>query len=185
MRVMLRVVMVWVFLVTAAAAQLPLNLARSGCRGDQPRIYAELPAMVQGGGPVMVPMCLQLGPLLSVDTSTDPPTLRAAIISQTMPWIAMDRIDLVSLPATTGSTLVWTLGRVPLESSAIIAVLQGRPYGLVEAAVSPMVPGSRQVSITLPSRPFTAGDAIVLLYLTTETRPMGAVVVPTPAPAQR
>lgn len=178
----MKLLLLVVLVAGLAPAQLPLNLARSGCRGDQPRLYAELPAMVQGGGgPVMVPMCLQLGALLSVDTSTDPPTLRATIIAQTMPWMAMDHIDLAALPATAASPYVYTLSRTPLESSAIIAVLQGRPYGLVEAAVSPMVPGARQVAITLPSRPFTAGDAIVLLYLTTESRPTGAVVVPTPA----
>lgn len=162
---LVRLIMLWWFLVMTAAGQAPsLNAARSGCRGAQPRIYAELPAAM-GATTVMVPVCLQLGAMLAIDTSTTPPTLNSAMVQQPA-WLAIDRIDLTALPASTGATLQWTLGQVPVEGSALLAILQGRPFGLVEAAVV----AGRQVNITLPARPFVAGDVVVLVYLTTDAR---------------
>ena len=149
------------------AAQTPINAGRSGCRGDQPRIIAEVPATV-GAATVLVPLCLALGPTLSVDTSTDPPTLRAIIqAQQQQPWLAVDRIPLDALALPAGQTQwSYTLQRQPVEGSALLAILQGRPYGLVEAAVT----NGRQVSVTLPARPFVSGDVLVLVYLTVEAR---------------
>lgn len=170
---LVRLIILWWFLAMTAAGQAPsLNAARSGCRGAQPRVYAELPAAM-GATTVMVPVCLQLGAMLAIDTSTNPPTLNSAMVQQQTPWLAVDRIDLASLPADGGPTLTWTLGQVPMEGSALLAVLQGRPYGLVEAAVV----SGRQVNITLPARPFAAGDLVVLVYLTLDMRP--------PAPVRR
>lgn len=83
------------------------------------------------------------------------------------PWLAIDRIPLADLPVTAGDTLTWTLGQVPIDGSALLAILQGRPFGLVEAAVV----AGRQVTITLPARPFGPADVVVLVYLTTDTRP--------------
>lgn len=110
-----------VFLAGLAPAQTSINAARSGCRGDQPRIVAEVPATV-GTATVMVPLCLALGPTLSVDTSTDPPTLRAAVQPQQQPWLAVDRIPLEALALPGGSQWSYTLQRVPVEGSALLAI---------------------------------------------------------------
>lgn len=168
---LLRILTIWAFVTATLAAQTPtVNAARSACRGNAARIYAELPIAgpsdSSGSATMMVPVCLQLGPLLSIDGTTAPPTLTTAIIQPQPAWLAIDRIDLTALPASTGATLQWTLGQVPVEGSALLAILQGRPFGLVEAAVV----AGRQVNITLPARPFVAGDVVVLVYLTTDAR---------------
>lgn len=160
-------VLMMLLVACLAQAQTPINAARSGCRGDQPRIVAEVPATV-GTATVMVPLCLALGPTLSVDTSTDPPTLRAILAAaQPQPWLAVDRVplDVLALPANQREWS-YTLQRQPVEGSALLAILQGRPYGLAEAVIV----NGRQVSVTLPARPFLAGDALVLVYLTVEAR---------------
>lgn len=155
------------FVAGLAPAQTSINAARSGCRGDQPRIYAELPATI-GTATVMVPICLALAPSLAVDTSTDPPTLRAAIAAAPAPWLAVDRIplDVLALPASQ-TEWSYTLQRQPVEGSALFAILQGRPFGMVEAVIT----NGRQVAVTLPLwRPFKPGDVLVLVYLTVEAR---------------
>lgn len=173
MTLFFRVLTIWAFLTAILAAQTPtVNAARSACRGNAARIYAELPIAGPsdsgGASTVMVPVCLQLGPLLTINATTDPPTLTTAMVQQQPAWLAVDRIDLATLPASTSATLQWTLGQVPVEGSALLAILQGRPFGLVEAAVT----SGRQVNITLPARPFQPGDVVVLVYLTTDPRPV-------------
>lgn len=171
MRILLRALVLWVFLAAALCGQV-VNMARSACRGNAVRIYAELPIVGAADSSfssiTMVPVCLQLGGALQIDATTVPPTLTTAPVQGPTPWLAMDRIDLTSLPASTGATLTWTLGQLPMDGSALLAVLQGRPYGLVEATVV----SGRQVSITLPARPFSAGDVVVLVYLTLDARPV-------------
>ena len=157
-------VLILACLAISLHAQTQINAARSGCRGDQVRLYGEVPATV-GSGTVLVPMCLALAPSLAVDVSTDPPTLRATIAAAPVPWLAIDQIplDAVALPA--GAPFNYTLQRQPVEGSALLAILQGKPYGLVEAVIT----NGRQVSVTLPGRP-VAGAVLALVYLTTEAR---------------
>lgn len=138
--------------------------------GAAPRVYAELPAMI-GATRVMVPLCLELGSGFQIDPGTTPPTLRTAPAATSLPWLAVDRVDLGALSIPMEQTeLTYTLTRTPVDGSAMFAILQGRPFGLVEVAIT----DGRDVVITLPAgpRPFVAGqDLLVLVYLTTANRP--------------
>lgn len=174
------VLIVWGLLFGGAAvAQVnQVNLARTACKGVAAQVYAEIPASVgtvQGmsgaGASMLVPVCLALGPGLEVDTSQNPMVLNIKVQQAPAPWLAIERIDLGAAAIPGGQpTLTYTTTRTPVDGSAMIAILQGRPFGLVDVAPA----SGRQVVITLPAgpRPFVAGqDVVTLVYLTADFRP--------------
>lgn len=169
---MSRLVMMGLLLSAAAWAQTEVSARPKTCPGGQARLYAELPATV-GAQTVMVPMCLAVGQGLTVDTSTTPPTLRAAAVAAPMPWLAVQSIDLGALTLQPGQqTLTVTLDRQPVEGSALIATYSGFRVPRPAIDIRPTARG-RQVVIALPefAAYYPGEDSITLVYLTVEPLP--------------
>lgn len=178
----MKLVLLSFILSISVQAQTAVNARRSNCKftTQAPQVYVEIPTTV-GASTVMVPLCVTIGPGFVLDTLVTPPILKAVLPPATQPtqsWLAIDRIDLTKV-SVTNNEYTHTLTRTPVDSSAILAILQGRPFGLIEAV--PAAPG-RQVVISLPPGPYSAGDAVVLVYMTNDARVGGIVATNTDRP---
>lgn len=156
--------------VLAASAQTPVDVTFKGCRGNAVMIAGVIPT-TNGAVTANVPMCVALGPGLTINTSVTPPRLEMAVQQITLPRSVIQVVPLAGLPGTQTSLTV-TLQYTPIASSAMFAIYQSSMIG--QDRVLALMPGGgaapKSVIVSpLPShRPLTADDTLTIVYQTVE-----------------
>lgn len=154
----------------AADAQTAAAVTSKACKGNSVQVSITVP-LSAGAITVPVPVCAELGPGLTLNTSVTPPRIEVSVAPAAQPRIVVQRFPLPpTLPATT-TAITYTLSHTPVASAAILVSFRSsRATGDV---VDFLTPGGganpKALDVTVPSyRPFTADDVITAMYWTTD-----------------
>lgn len=152
----------------AADAQTSTAIKSQACKGNTVQISVTVP-LSAGAITVPVPVCAELGPGLTLNTSVTPPRLEATAPVVAIPRAVVQRVTLpAALPEAT-KTISVNLTYTPAASSAIaVAFRSSRAAGDVVDFVAPGGGANpKLLQVTVPEyRPFTADDTITILYWT-------------------
>lgn len=158
-------------LAPAADAQTSAAIASKACRGNTVQVSVSVP-LSAGAITVPVPVCAELGPGLTLNTSVTPPRLEAITAPVVQPRAVIQKFTIpAAVPATTPSVSL-TLSHTPTASAAILVSFRSsRATGDVVDFLAPGGGANPKVlDVTLPSyRPFTPDDVLTVLYWTTDT----------------
>ena len=141
-------------LATAASAQV--RLPRDICPAStSARVLVTLPS-------VTVPLCVDIGPGLSLNMSANPPRLEATAVSVPVPRPVILRIPLAPFGAE--NNVEFTLDFQPV--GIVLAMFRSSRLGadFVDAVEAG---STKTIGVTLPTyRPFAAGDVLTIVYWT-------------------
>jgi len=157
--------------ICAFAQSGPASLGNNGCAGGpaQPRLAAIIPVTLPDGAVVAVPVCIVLGPGITLNTAVNPMQLTVTAAAPAMRGV-VERFPLDPATAQATSTLNVVLRFMPLPGWPIFFSLKSSVLGAdsSDAVLAGAVNG-KNISIALPLyRPFTAADQILVTYWTVE-----------------
>lgn len=154
--------------VPAADAQTSAAIKSQACKGNAVQVSVTVP-LSAGAITVPVPVCAELGPGLTLNTSVTPPRLEATAPVVAIPRAVVQRVTLpAALPEAT-KTISVNLTYTPAPASAIaVAFRSSRAAGDVVDFVAPGGGANpKLLQVTVPEyRPFTADDTVTILYWT-------------------
>lgn len=152
--------------VDAQTSVTPVSLVARGCAGPNVQIAVTVP-LVAGTITVPVPVCAELGPGLTLNTTTSPP--RIDITLPAVPYRAVvQKFAIPPIPDGINSAS-FNLTYVPHPASPIlVSFASSRVGGNVVDSVMPAGGASpKVVQVSLPNyRPFTADDVLTIVYWT-------------------
>jgi hypothetical protein len=161
----MRFVFALLLLAMSAGAQTDIGVAPSRCAGPSVQVAVSVPVSF-GAATVSIPVCVALGPGLSIDTTTVPPRLVVAI-PPAAPRIVVQRFV---PPSDLPGDGAWTFQLRHEPVGAILASFRSSRIG--GDAVDIVTPGGgaspKEVRVAMPRYPFNAGDILTILYWTTE-----------------
>lgn len=159
----------WLLLVTPSLqAQTSAAIKSQACKGNTVQVSITVP-LSAGAITVPVPVCAELGPGLTLNTSVTPPRIEATVPVVAIPRAVVQRVTLpAALPEAT-KTISVNLTYSPAPASAIaVAFRSSRAAGDVVDFVAPGGGANpKLLQVTVPEyRPFTADDTVTILYWT-------------------
>ena len=153
------------FVVSAFSQGNSVSLRQTNCRGSSIQLLVSVPVGI-GATQVSVPLCVDIGSSLRLDTTVSPPRLEAVIPSQPpVPRVIVQNIPIPSNPPA--GTFTTTLSKLP--SGVLLVSFRSSQVGLDTFDIVTPDAGSKDLAVTLPDyRPFTPVDKLVVAYWTVE-----------------
>lgn len=156
-------------------AQTPIPNRTHNCKvtGTAPMVPVHMPVVV-AGITLTVPICVALGPSITINSSTTPPQLEALQTAvPVVPRQVLHKLALSTLSPTlpTSASVDITLLHTPAPGTHILFVFRSSRIGgdVVEVVVPVTTGNTKLVRVEVPDyRPFTVDDQITLLYFTLE-----------------